>query len=77
MFIETSAKTGYNVKQVSSDSVFRVVELFMQAVMSFDWLWMTIELQVMKAVICHSEHGRMTTETVHIYTTGSSYGLDD
>lgn len=36
MFIETSAKTGYNVKQVSSDSVFRVVELFMQAVMSFD-----------------------------------------
>lgn len=38
MFIETSAKTGYNVKQVSSDSVFRDVELLieMQAVMSFD-----------------------------------------
>lgn len=62
MFIETSAKTGYNVKQVSSDSVFRDVELFieMQAVMSFDWLWMKIELQVMIVVIL--SHGTWLDE---------------
>lgn len=31
----------------------------------------------MIAVICHTGHGRMKTQKIHIYTTGSSYRLDD